>query len=157
MKTRRIAPLALAALVVLAAAGLTGCAPTPATKAVAVAKAQIGATYRSGGDSPSEGFDCSGLTSYAWGQAGYSLPRGADDQYVATTRVTRANLKPGDLVFYSSAGTTGHVSHVALYVGDGKIVQARKPGVPASQDDLATFWKGHLVGYGRVKESAKRS
>ena len=54
------------------------------------------------------------------------------------------------MVFYSSAGTTGSISHVALYAGNGKIVQAHKPGVALSEDDLETWWKGHLVGYGRV-------
>lgn len=156
MKTSRAALLALSALLLVTSVGLTGCAPTAGTKAASVAREQLGGSYVSGGDAPSEGFDCSGLTSYAWSQAGYSLPRRAIDQYQATTRVAKADLQAGDLVFYSSGGTGGTVSHVAIYVGNGKIVQARKPGVRISEDSLATFWTGNLVGYGRVKPSAKR-
>ena len=46
------------------------------------------------------------------------------------------------------------MSHVALYAGNGKIIQAHKPGVRLSEDDMATWWTGHLVGYGRVPASA---
>jgi len=120
--------------------------------AVAAARTQIGQPYRSGGESRAEGgFDCSGLTYFAWKSAGVTLPRSSTAQYAGTTRITKADLQPGDLVFYSSSGTRGSVSHVALYSGNGKIIQAHKPGVKLSEDDLATWWKGHLVGYGRVK------
>jgi cell wall-associated NlpC family hydrolase len=153
VKTRRLAPIALA-IVVLAGAGLL----TSCTKQVAVVNAardQIGMPYVTGGESPAEGgFDCSGLTYFAWKQVGVTLPRSSAAQYSWATKITKDKLQPGDLVFYSSAGTTGTVSHVALYAGDGKIVQAHKPGVALSEDDLATWWKGHLVGYGRVPASA---
>lgn len=148
MKTR-LASLALVSLVLIGAAGLSAC--TPQITVVQAARDQIGMPYKSGGESPAEGgFDCSGLTYYAWKQAGVTLPRSSSDQYAWATKIKKADLKPGDFVFYSSSGTTGSISHVALYVGDGKIVQAHKPGVPASEDDLETWWKGHLVGYGRV-------
>jgi cell wall-associated NlpC family hydrolase len=146
----RLASFALVALVLVGAGSLSAC--TPQLTAVQAAREQIGQPYVNGGESRAEGgFDCSGLTYYAWKQAGVTLPRSSSAQYAGTTRIKKADLQPGDLVFYSSSGSTGSVSHVAIYAGDGKIVQAHKPGVPASEDDLATWWTGHLVGYGRVK------
>lgn len=149
MRTRRLAPIALAAVFLVAAAGLTAC--TPQTTVVAKAKEQIGMPYKSGGDSPADGgFDCSGLTSYAWKQVGVTLPRSSSAQWAWVTKIKKADLQPGDLVFYSSSGPKGTVSHVSLYVGDGKIVHARRPGIALRQDDLATWWTENLVGYGRV-------
>ena len=154
MLTRRLAPLALAAFVLVGAAGLSAC--TPQMTVVQAARDQIGMPYVSGGESPSEGgFDCSGLTYYAWKQAGVTLPRSSSAQYSWAQKITKADLQPGDLVFYSASGSTGSISHVALYAGDGKIVQAHKPGVRLSEDDLATWWTGHLVGYGRVPARAR--
>ena len=149
MLTRRLAPFAFAAIVLMGASSLSACTVAPVV--VKAARAQIGMPYKTGGASPSAGgFDCSGLTYYAWKQAGVTLPRSSSAQYTWAAKIKKADLKPGDLVFYSSSGTHGSVSHVALYVGKGKIVQAHKPGVALSQDDLATWWSGHLVGYGRV-------
>ncbi|WP_421120444.1 C40 family peptidase [Aquihabitans daechungensis] len=152
MKTR-LASLAVVALVLVGAGSLSAC--TPQITAVKAARQQIGQPYVSGGESRAEGgFDCSGLTYYAWKQAGVTLPRSSSAQYSWTKRISRADLKPGDLVFYSSSRSTGSISHVALYAGSGKIIQARKPGMPAEQADLNTWWTSNLVGYGRIPASA---
>lgn len=149
MKTR-LASLAVIALVLVGAGSLSAC--TPQITAVQAAREQIGQPYVNGGESPSEGgFDCSGLTYYAWKQAGVTLPRSSSAQYSWATKIKRADLQPGDLVFYAAGST---VSHVALYAGNGKIIQARKPGIPAGEYDLATWWTSNLVGYGRVPASA---
>jgi cell wall-associated NlpC family hydrolase len=116
------------------------------TVAVAKAKAQLGKKYEYGSAGP-DTFDCSGLTSYAWKAAGITLPRSAADQYAATTRITKAQLLPGDLIFYASGSS---VSHVAMYVGDGKLVQARKTGYPVESQDV-DWWSSNRVGYGRIK------
>jgi cell wall-associated NlpC family hydrolase len=137
---------------VLAAGLLAGC--TPGQTAVDHAREQIGTPYRYGGSSPSTGFDCSGLTSWAWKQAGVSsIPRTSRDQRAWADRITRAELRPGDLVFYSSGGPTGTVSHVALYAGDGKIVHAPSSGKTVTETTV-DYWKGALVGFGRVPASA---
>ena len=179
MTARRTATLALSIFATVGAMALSACQPVPlparveaggnnntptttvpvniptnakGAAAVAAARTQIGQPYRSGGESRAEGgFDCSGLTYFAWKSVGVTLPRSSSAQYAGTTRITKADLQPGDLVFYSSSGTRGSVSHVAIYSGKGKIIQAHKPGVKLSEDDLATWWTGHLVGYGRVK------
>ena len=149
MKTR-LASFALVALVLVGASSLTSC--TPQITAVQAARDQIGQPYKNGGESRAEGgFDCSGLTYYAWKQAGVTLPRSSSAQYAWATKIKKADLQPGDFVFYASGSS---VSHVALYAGNGKIIQAHKPGVPASEDDLATWWTDHLVGYGRVPANA---
>lgn len=154
MLKRRIAPLALASLVLVAASSLTAC--TPQRTVVEAARAQIGAPYRSGGSTPASGFDCSGLTSYAWKQVGVTLPRSSAEQWAWVTKIKRADLEPGDLVFYSSSGPRGRISHVALYAGGDTIIHARRPGIALREDQLSTWWTQNLVGYGRVPASALR-
>lgn len=149
--TRRLAVTVGAALLVLAGAALAGC--TPGQSAVDHARSQIGTPYSYGGATPS-GFDCSGLTSWAWRQAGVtSMPRTSRDQAAWAQPITRAEAQPGDLVFYSSGGPGGTVSHVALYAGDGRIVHA---SISHGQVEEASvdYWSGHLVGFGRVPASA---
>lgn len=88
-------------------------------KIVDAALSKVGSSYRHAASGPSA-FDCSGLTSWAYRQVGINLPRSSKSQFAsAGTRVSKSNLQPGDLVFYYSP-----VSHVAIYIGDGKIVDA---------------------------------
>ena len=125
--------------------------PALGVQASQAAVTQVGVRYTYGGASPAQGFDCSGLVMWAWEQAGVSLARTASDQYATTTRIARTQLRAGDLVFY---GTGGVVSHVALYIGSGRLMQANKPGVAANENSLATYWTTALIGYGRVKLAA---
>lgn len=110
--------------------------------AVDTALAQLGKPYQWGGNGPGS-FDCSGLTTFAWRAAGVSLPRSSRAQYGATTRVSRANLQPGDLVFYHQP-----ISHVAMYIGGGRVVEAPNAGnvVRIRQDGLT---RRGVVGFGR--------
>jgi cell wall-associated NlpC family hydrolase len=102
-------------------------APGPeAAIAVRTALAQVGDPYVWGASGP-DGFDCSGLTSYAYGAAGVALPHSSRAQSELGADVPRSDLQPGDLVFYYSP-----VSHVALYIGDGMIVHARTFGQPVA-------------------------
>lgn len=94
-----------------------------AQAAVDYALAQVGDSYVYGASGP-DSFDCSGLTSMAWAQAGVALPRSSSAQMAGGgTPVSMSELQPGDLVFYYSP-----VSHVALYIGNGQIVHAANPG-----------------------------
>ena len=90
------------------------------------------------------GFDCSGLTLYAYGRAGKRLPRTAQQQYAASTRISRAAARPGDLVFFHSGRT---IYHVAVYAGAGWIWHAPKPGKRVAKVRLWTS----AVTYGRVR------
>ncbi len=114
------------------------------SSAARVAAAQVGVPYRYGGTSPSTGFDCSGLTLYAYARAGKRLPRTAQQQYAAATRISRASARPGDLVFFHSGST---VYHVAVYAGSGWIWHAPKPGKRVAKVRLWTS----AVTYGRVR------
>jgi cell wall-associated NlpC family hydrolase len=90
--------------------------------AVAAAAKQLGKPYVYGATGPSS-FDCSGLTGYAWKQAGVSLPRTSQAQASAGRSVPVDQIQPGDLVIYYSG-----MSHVAIYAGGGQIIHAPKPG-----------------------------
>ena len=89
-----------------------------AQKAVDTALAQLGDPYRWGATGPNA-FDCSGLTSFAYKTAGVSIPRVSKAQSTFGAPVSKAALKPGDLVFFYSP-----VSHVGMYIGNGQIVHA---------------------------------
>jgi peptidoglycan DL-endopeptidase CwlO len=91
-------------------------------KAATVACAQIGKPYVWAAEGPNS-FDCSGLTLYAWKAAGVTLGHYTVWQHNETARVSRADLRPGDLVFYFS-----DLHHVGMYVGGGWIVHAPRPG-----------------------------
>jgi cell wall-associated NlpC family hydrolase len=90
--------------------------------AIRYAMAQVGKAYVYGAAGPSA-FDCSGLMMMAWAQAGISLPHSSSAQYGIGRHVASNDLQPGDLVFYYSP-----ISHVAMYIGNGLIVEAANPG-----------------------------
>jgi cell wall-associated NlpC family hydrolase len=95
---------------------------TQAAKAIAFARDQIGKPYVWGATGPNS-YDCSGLTQASWAAAGVSLPRTTWDQVKVGTRVATEDLQPGDLVFFWD-----DISHVGLYIGDGQMIHAPKPG-----------------------------
>ena len=90
--------------------------------AVRAALAQVGDAYVYGASGP-DAYDCSGLTSMAWGQAGVGLPHSSSAQFGAGPHISSSALQPGDLVFYYSP-----ISHVGMYIGNGLIVHAANPG-----------------------------
>ena len=95
-----------------------------AAAAVAAAKSVVGAPYVWGSANPAVGFDCSGLTSWAWGQAGVYLPHSSASQaYSGAVVPSLSQAAPGDLLFFYSP-----ISHVALYIGGGQMIHARHPG-----------------------------
>ncbi len=110
-------------------------ATRPATRqggdAVAYAIRQIGKPYVWGAEGP-DSFDCSGLTSQAWSAAGRTIPRTSQEQWKRLPRVPLSALRPGDLVVYFPKAT-----HVALYIGDGLVVQAPRPGTKVKVSPLA--------------------
>ncbi|MGW3606296.1 NlpC/P60 family protein [Micromonospora sp. NPDC005161] len=101
--------------------------------AVRTACAQIGKPYVWGADGPSS-FDCSGLTQYAWKAAGVSLTHFTGAQWREGTPIARADLRPGDLVFFYS-----DLHHVGMYVGNGLIVHASRAGVPVKMARMETM------------------
>jgi cell wall-associated NlpC family hydrolase len=96
---------------------------TGAARAIDAARQVIGTTYVFGSADPSVGFDCSGLTMWAWAQAGVSLPHSSAVQYAVLPHVALSDIQPGDLLFFYTP-----ISHVALYIGGGMMIHARHPG-----------------------------
>ncbi|CAL9434211.1 hypothetical protein SUDANB15_02098 [Streptomyces sp. enrichment culture] len=115
-------------------ADLTGPAAAPASAraaaAVAAARSALGRPYAWGANGPGS-FDCSGLTQWAYAQAGVSLPRTSQAQRYAGRRVPLSEARPGDLVLYRS-----DASHVGMYVGDGRVIHAPYPGAPVRHDPV---------------------
>ena len=101
--------------------------------AVAAARSQIGVAYRYATAIEGVSFDCSGLTMWAWRQAGVSLPHQSRLQFQASPKVPLAYLEPGDLVFFYTP-----ITHVGIYVGDGLMVDA--PGVGRDVRLTAVTW-----------------
>jgi cell wall-associated NlpC family hydrolase len=112
----------------------------PAGTAVKFACAQIGKPYVWGAAGPGA-YDCSGLIMAAWAKAGVSLPHNAAAQRQATPRISRADLRPGDLVFYYS-----DLHHIGMYVGNGWVVHASQAGVPIKMKRVDD---GPINSYGR--------
>ncbi|MFJ4358069.1 NlpC/P60 family protein [Streptomyces massasporeus] len=108
--------------------------PTPSAegrRAVRYAVRQLGKPYEWGAEGPRT-YDCSGLTSQAWAEAGTPIPRTSQEQWKRLERIPLDELRPGDLVVYFPKAT-----HVALYLGDGLVVQAPRPGAKVKVSPIA--------------------
>jgi cell wall-associated NlpC family hydrolase len=108
-----------------------------AAVAVRTAFAQLGDPYVWAADGPGS-FDCSGLTSYAWRAAGVSLPHSSRAQYASGRKVSRSDLRPGDLVFFYHP-----ISHVGIYIGGGRMIHAPHPGASVT---VASISRGSYAG-----------
>jgi len=106
---------------------------------------QMGIRYRRGADSPDRGFDCSGLVKYVMAHFNIELPRRAKEQALVGQRIERNidALKPGDLLTF---GRGKRISHIGIYVGNGKYVHAPTPGARVREGSLfntkSRWWKG---------------
>jgi cell wall-associated NlpC family hydrolase len=128
----------------------TAPAPAPAdagraAQVVAIAMRYLGVPYKWGGASPSEGFDCSGLTTYVFAQIGVSLPHFAAAQYGMGSPVAKEDLQPGDLVFFRSLG------HMGMYIGGGSFIHAPRTGDVVKISSLSeSYYVANWVGARRV-------
>jgi len=106
-------------------AGMSASASSLRDSVVALARAQIGTRYRHGGASPQKGFDCSGLVQYVMARFAMIVPRTAKQQAAVGVPVERDTslLRPGDLLTFAAAGRAS-ISHIGIYVGDGRFVHA---------------------------------
>jgi cell wall-associated NlpC family hydrolase len=111
----------------------TGPTSTQAGQAVAFAYAQLGKPYVYGATGP-DNYDCSGLVQAAWASAGLSIPRTTYEQWAALPHIPLSDLQPGDLILYNGE------SHVAIYVGDGEIIDAPHTGAVVEKVSEATSW-----------------
>jgi cell wall-associated NlpC family hydrolase len=109
--------------------------------AVNAASSQLGVPYRFAAESAGVAFDCSGLTKYAWGQAGVYLPHQSGAQYGSVPHISQSEVQPGDLVFYKTP-----IGHVGIYIGGGSMIHAPRSGDVVSV--AAVNW-AKVVGVGR--------
>jgi cell wall-associated NlpC family hydrolase len=119
-------------------------------RAIAVAKKQIRKKYRWGGSTPKSGFDCSGLTHYAFKSANIHIPRTTAAQYKHSKRISLSKMQAGDLIFFHTRRTRARVNHVGIYLGNGKFIHAPRRGKRVSVAKLSKYWRRKAVGAGRV-------
>ena len=121
-----------------------------ASELVVTAMGFLGVPYRRGGNSAEAGFDCSGFVRAMFDQTvGLLLPRRAAEQAAATQTIDRAELVPGDLVFFNTMRSA--FSHVGIYVGDGKFIHSPKPGAQVRIEDMGqSYWRRRFDGARRV-------
>jgi cell wall-associated NlpC family hydrolase len=126
--------------------------PRLGSRAARYARRLLGVPYRYGGDSPSGGFDCSGLIRYVFGHFGLELPHSSYADFGVGRHVARAALRPGDLVFFDGLG------HVGLYVGSGSFIHAPHSGTTVRITRMADPWySSSYVGARRVGRAVPRS
>ena len=111
----------------------TGPTTTQADKAVAFAYAQLGKPYQWGATGPGS-YDCSGLAQAAWAAAGIAIPRDTYEQWAALPHISSSAIQPGDLLYYDGVG------HVAIYVGNGYIIDAPQTGMDVEKIPMNTGW-----------------
>jgi cell wall-associated NlpC family hydrolase len=121
-----------------------------ASELVLNAMAFLGVPYKLGGDTAATGFDCSGFVRAIYEQtAGLMLPRRAEQQAAATQSISKADLQPGDLVFFNTLRKA--FSHVGIYVGDGKFIHSPRPGAEVRVEDMdVRYWSKRFDGARRV-------
>ena len=114
----------------------------------------LGLDYRYGGKTPSTGFDCSGLVAHVFREAyGIQLPHNARAQSDYGTRVSLAQLRAGDLVFYNTLNRP--FSHVGIYLGDGRFLHAPKTGAQVRVEPIqGSYWMKRFDGARRIQPTA---
>ncbi len=136
---------------------LTGCGTkqkgTDSTGGVAVVKtatSQIGKKYRYGGESPSKGFDCSGLIWWSYKKHGITVPRVTTGQAKAGKAVSKKRAKPGDIVVFRISRNS-RALHTGLYAGNNKFIHSPRTGSRVRMESLnSTYWKPKLMTVRRV-------
>ena len=114
----------------------------------------IGLSYRFGGNSPTQGLDCSGFMQYIFKRSmGITLPRTSAEMATVGQQVDRANLKPGDMVFF---GPGGRVSHVGMYIGNDRFIHAPRTGRDIEITSMnGNYWKSRYITARRVDRSSR--
>ena len=115
--------------------------------------------YVRGGHDPSTGFDCSGFVRYVFAHAiGFNLPTNSASQFLSGLKVRRDDMRPGDLVFFRTAGRHGggRISHVGIYVADGRFIHSPSRGKTVRVDSLdESYWAKRFAGAKRPEAIAQ--
>ena len=123
-----------------------------ASEVVAFAKQYLGTKYRSGGASPS-GFDCSGFTYYVYKHFGTTLSRSSSAQLSASCKkISKSELVPGDLVFFSTPNRPKKIGHVGIFIGNNSFIHASSPGDVVKITSLScSYYVKYYIAAGRIK------
>ena len=113
-------------------------------RVVTFARRFLGVRYVYGGASPRTGFDCSGFTRFVYSHFGISLPHYSGAQFSLGRRISRAGLRPGDLVFFDGLG------HVGMYIGGGRFIHAPHSGTSVSVASLSGWYSARYDGARRL-------
>ena len=127
-----------------------GCAGTPVkgSSIAQLALSMVGVQYRYGGAHPREGFDCSGLVYYTYTSNGHAVPRTSQGQFNAARKIPLAQAEEGDLLFFQDQEK---LSHVGIYLGDGRFVHAPSSGDTVRVASIDTpYYQRHLIAVGRL-------
>ena len=126
-------------------------APPPATGTVLeTAQSLIGTPYRPAGETPSDGFDCSGFVKWVYARHGIRLPRRTQDQLMAGRPVRKEELRAGDLVFFAPSGALSSL-HVGIFDGHGGFIHSPSRGGRVRQETIwAPYWKSSYYAANRV-------
>lgn len=132
-------------------------APLSTQEVILQALAYLGAPYRPGGNSPDQGFDCSGLVGRVFQEArGMILPRRANEISRLGTAVRQEALQPGDLVFFNTLRRA--FSHVGIYLGNQRFIHAPTTGGQVRVETLNTdYWRRHYEGARRLEDPADKT
>jgi cell wall-associated NlpC family hydrolase len=123
-------------------------APSLGEAVAAAAIGMLGLPYRYGGTDPQQGFDCSGLVYYTYGEAGHAVPRTSREQFRAARKIALDEAGAGDIMFFQDEAK---LSHVGIYVGDGMFVHAPANGRRVALASIdAPYYQQHLIAVGRL-------
>ena len=127
---------------------------TKASELVVNAMGFLGVPYKRGGNTVETGFDCSGFVRSMYEQTiGLILPRRAEQQAAVTQNIDKSELKPGDLVFFTTMRRA--FSHVGIYVGEGRFIHSPKPGAEVRVESMTVdYWARRFDGARRVQAAA---
>jgi len=121
---------------------------TPGTRVARTAAELVGVPYKWGGETPREGFDCSGLVFYSYDRVGFDVPRTAAEQSAAARPVPIDLLRPGDLVFFHVQSSD--VDHVGIYLGGGRFIHSPRNGRVVTTSRLEdSYYRARFAGAGR--------